>query len=78
MRKFALTLAAAGLALGAVASTASAQTLSPAAANIRGQMENATPIVQQAACRFAGPHCGPGYIWRCGGVLGCRCVPCRR
>ena len=50
-----LTLAAAALALGAMALSANAQQLGAGHA----QLQKATPIVKQAACRGFGPRCGP-------------------
>ena len=73
MRKFALTLTAAELALGAAAIAASAQTQSQGAAGFHAQLKNATPIITQAACtgRTGGHGCGPGWVWN-----GARCVHC--
>jgi hypothetical protein len=78
MKRLALTLTAATLALGMTALTASAQTQQPGAASLHAQIHNATPIVTQAACRGFGRHCGPGRTFRCGFPLfpHCRCVRC--
>lgn len=76
MRKLTLTLTAAVLALGTMALTANAQTLGPAAANFHAQIQNATPIVKQAACRGWGPYCPPGFVRACG-PFRCWCRPCR-
>lgn len=77
MRKLTMTFAAAALALGAMAIQAGAQTQQPGAAGLRAQVQNATPIVKQAACRGWGPHCGPGFVWACGRYGRCWCRPCR-
>ena len=79
MRKIALTLTAAALALGMTALTASAQTQAPGASALHGQIQNFTPLAKQAACNGQwGPFCGPGWIRRCGFWRWphCRCVPC--
>jgi hypothetical protein len=55
---------------------ASAQTQNFGAQNFHAQLQNATPIAKQAACRGFGPHCPPGYTWTCGGYRGCWCRPC--
>lgn len=72
MRKIALTLTAAALALGTLAIAANAQTQSQGAAGFHAQIKNATPIIA-AACngRTGGHGCGPGWVWN-----GARCVPC--
>jgi hypothetical protein len=72
MKTLMLTLAAAALALGATALSANAQQLGAGHA----QLQNATPIVKQAACRGFGPHCGPGFVWTCGPYGRCWCRPC--
>ena len=65
MKKLTLTLTAAALALGTMALTASAQTQQPGAASLHAQVQNFTPIIQQAACNgYTGAYgCGPGWIW---------------
>jgi hypothetical protein len=70
MQTLTLTLAAA--ALGATALSANAQQLGAGHA----QLQNATPIVKQAACRGFGPRCGPGFTWTCGPYGRCWCRPC--
>ena len=50
MRRFTITLAATALALGSMALTANAQTQAVGAAGVHAQLQNATPIVKQAAC----------------------------
>jgi hypothetical protein len=72
MKALTLTLAAAALALGATALSANAQQLGAGHA----QLQNATPIVKQAACRGFGAHCGPGFVWTCGPYGRCWCRPC--
>jgi hypothetical protein len=72
MKKVTLTLAAAALALGSMALSANAQQLGAGHA----QLQNATPIVKQVACRGFGPHCGPGFVWTCGPYGRCWCRPC--
>jgi hypothetical protein len=79
MRKIALALTVATLALGLTA--ASAQTLQPGAGGLDAQAHNFTPLVKQAACNgMPGPWCGPGWVRRCWrGPYGrehCRCVRC--
>ena len=78
MKKLALALTAATLALGMTVLTAGAQTQQPGAASLHAQIRNATPIVTHAACRGWGPHCGPGFTQRCGfpHFPHCRCVRC--
>ena len=61
MKKLALTLTTATLALGMTALTASAQTQRPGAAALHAQAQNFTPMIQQAACGGYGPRCGPGW-----------------
>jgi len=81
MKKLALTLTIATLALGMTALTASAQTQQPGAASFHAQLQNATPIVKQVACRGWGPRCRPGWTYYCGtgpyGRTYCGCHPCR-
>jgi uncharacterized lipoprotein len=72
MKTLTLTLAAAALALGATALSANAQQLGAGHA----QLQNATPIVKQAACRGFGARCGPGFVWTCGPYGRCWCRPC--
>ena len=74
MKKIALTLTAATLVLGSMALSATAQTQAPGAASVNG-LRNATPIVTKAECRGRGPHCDPGFVYRCGRT-GCHCYPC--
>lgn len=72
MRKIALTLTAAALALGTLAITANAQTQSQGVAAFHAQIKNATPIITAACSGRTGGHgCGPGWVWN-----GARCVPC--
>jgi hypothetical protein len=40
------------------------------------QLQNATPIVKQVACRGFGAHCGPGFVWTCGPYGRCWCRAC--
>lgn len=77
MRKLTMTLTAAALVLGTMAISANAQTQAPGAASVHAQLQNATPIIKQAACNgTTGVYgCGPGWVRRCG-YYGCRCVPC--
>jgi hypothetical protein len=75
MKKFSMTLAAAALALGAMVASASAQSQQAGAASFHAQIQNATPVVQQAACRGYGPYCGPGFVRTCGPYR-CWCRPC--
>jgi len=77
MRKLSMTLTAAALVLGTMAISANAQTQAPGAASVHAQLQNATPIIKQAACNgTTGAYgCGPGWVRRCG-YYGCRCVPC--
>ena len=72
MRKFAVTLAAAALVLGATALTANAQTQRPGSFHALAQ--NATPI-QKAACNGMWGRCPPGRHWVCGPYR-CWCGPC--
>ncbi len=74
MRKLTITLAAAAAVLGSTALTASAQTHLFGAA-LKAQMQNATPVVKEAACQGWGPYCGPGYVRACGPYR-CWCRPC--
>jgi hypothetical protein len=69
-----LTLAAAALVLGSMALTANAQAQQLGAGH--AQLQNATPIVKQVACRGFGPRCGPGFVWTCGPYGRCWCRPC--
>jgi hypothetical protein len=73
MKKLTLTLAATVLALGSMALSANAQQLS---AGAHAQLQNATPIVKQVACRGFGARCGPGFVWTCGPYGRCWCRPC--
>jgi hypothetical protein len=80
MKKIALALTVATLALGITAAVA--QTQQPGAAGLDAQAHNFTPLVKQAACNgMTGAYgCGPGWIRRCWrgpyGGLHCRCVHC--
>ncbi len=76
MRKLTMTLTAAALVLAASALAANAQTQAPGGGSLHAQIQNATPIVKQAACRGFGPHCGPGFVWTCGYYGRCWCRPC--
>lgn len=79
MRKLVLTLTAATLALGMTALTASAQTQLPGAARLHAQVQNATPLVEQAACRgFVNVYCPRGWYWACVGqrTHWCQCWRC--
>jgi hypothetical protein len=75
MRRFTVTLAATALALGSMALTANAQTQAVGAAGVHAQLQNATPIVKQAACngRTGSYGCGPGWVWN---AYYRRCVHC--
>jgi hypothetical protein len=75
MTKVTVTFAAAALLLESMALSASAQT-HQLGASLHGQIQNATPIVTQAACRGFGPRCGPGFTWVCGPYGRCWCRPC--
>jgi hypothetical protein len=74
MRKL-TTWTAAALVLAASAVAAMAQTQSLGAARLHAQIQNATPIVKEAACRGFGPFCPPGTTRRCGPYR-CWCVRC--
>lgn len=80
MTKLTVTLAASALFLGSMALTANAQT-HQLGAGLHAQLQNATPIIQQAACWGFGPRCGPGWTYYCGtgpyGRTFCGCHPCR-
>ena len=82
MKKLTMTLAASALMLGSMALTASAQTHQFGTA-LHAQVQNSTPIIQQAACgAYTGVHgCGPGFTYYCGrgpyGHTFCGCHPCR-
>jgi hypothetical protein len=73
MRK--LTIALTAIMLGIVTLQANAQTQQGAAAAMHALAQNATPIVQQAACRGFGPYCPPGWVRRCG-PFRCWCARC--
>jgi hypothetical protein len=75
MRKF-TTLTAAALALAVSAVAATAQIQSSGAARLHAQIQNATPIVKDVACRGFGPFCPPGTTRRCGPYHRCWCVRC--
>jgi hypothetical protein len=75
MKNFALTLFAGGFALATMVVSANAQTQSASAAALHAQMQNATPIVKNAACRGWGAHCSPGWVWTCNWGR-CWCRPC--
>jgi hypothetical protein len=76
MKKITLTLTAATLILGSMALSANAQSQALGAASLHAQIQNATPILKQAACRGFGSHCPPGYVWTCGYYGRCWCRPC--
>lgn len=75
MKKLALTLTATALLLGTSALAANAAQYS-GAAGIHAQVQNATPIVKEAACRGFGAHCPPGFVWTCGPGGRCWCRAC--
>jgi len=75
MRKLTMTLTLATLALGMLTWQAGAQTQRAGAASMHALAQNATPIVQQTACRGFGPYCPPGYVRTCG-PFRCWCRPC--
>ena len=77
MRKLTMTLAAAALILGAIASQASAQNVNRGALCPANALKNATPIITQAACNgwTGGCGCAPGWISACRDRC-CRCVRC--
>jgi hypothetical protein len=75
MPKLATLIIAAAALLATSAIAANAQIQSPGAARLHAQIQNATPLAKEAACRGFGPHCPPGTTRRCG-PYGCRCVPC--
>jgi len=75
MQKLTITLTAAALALAATAMSASAQT-QQLGAGVHAQVQDATPIVKDAACRGWGSHCRPGWVWACGPYGRCSCRPC--
>ena len=81
MKRLALTLTIATLALGTTAFTASAQTQRPGAAAVHAQAQNFTPMIEHTACGGYGARCGPGWVWYCGtgpyGRTFCGCHPCR-
>jgi hypothetical protein len=70
-----ITWTTAALVLTASVVAASAQIQTRGAAGLHAQMQNATPIVRQAACRGFGPYCPPGTTRRCGPYR-CWCVRC--
>jgi len=73
MGKLAITWAAAGLLVGSLAFSASAQSQLPGASALQGQAQNASPI-KQAAC-FGWGACSPGWHRVCGPYR-CWCRPC--
>jgi hypothetical protein len=73
MRKLTVTITATAAILAFGLLGAEAQTQN-GAASIKGAAQNFTPI-EPAACRGWGPHCRPGFTWRCG-WRGCWCRPC--
>jgi hypothetical protein len=75
MTKLTMTLATSALLLGSMALAASAQTQA-LGTGLHAQIQNATPIVKQVACRGYGPRCGPGFVWTCGPYGRCWCRPC--
>lgn len=81
MKRLAVILTAATLALGMSALTAGAQTQAPGAGSLHAQAQNFTPMIQKTACGGRwGAFCGPGWVRRCWrgpyGGRHCRCVPC--
>ncbi len=66
---------AVALLLTMSAMAASAQIQTRGAGALQAQMQNATPVVRDAACRGFGPHCPPGTTWRCGPYR-CWCARC--
>ena len=54
---------------------ASAQIQTRGAAGLHAQMQNATPLLRQAACWGWGPYCPPGTVRRCGPYR-CWCARC--
>ena len=77
MRTLTLTLTAAVIVLGMIATAASAQTQASGAAGFMAHLRNMTPIVTQASCRGRTGYCGcgPGFVSACRNRC-CRCVPC--
>lgn len=74
MRKLALTLTAAALALGTMVMAANAAQV-PSASSFHAQIKNATPLTE-TACRGFGRYCPPGFVRACGPYR-CWCRPCR-
>jgi hypothetical protein len=68
-------LTAVALALTVSLSAARAQIQTRGAADLNAQLQNATPLVRDAACRGFGPFCPPGSTRRCGPYR-CWCVRC--
>jgi hypothetical protein len=66
---------AVALALTLSLGAASAQIQMRGAADLNTQLQNATPLVREAACRGFGPFCPPGTTRRCGPYR-CWCVRC--
>jgi hypothetical protein len=66
---------AVALALTLSLGAASAQIQTRGAAGLHAQLQNATPLVRDAACRGFGPYCPPGTTRRCGPYR-CWCAPC--
>jgi len=77
MRTLTLTLTAALIVLGMIATAASAQTQASGATSFLAQLRNMTPIARPAACtgRTGYCGCGPGWVSACRSRC-CRCVPC--
>ena len=63
------------LALTFSVGAASAQIQTRGTAGLQAQMQNATPLIRDAACRGFGPYCPPGTTRRCGPYR-CWCVRC--
>ncbi len=71
----ALALVLTALVLSASVLPASAQIQTRGAGGLHAQLQNATPIVRQAAFRGWGPYCPPGTVRRCGPYR-CWCARC--
>jgi conotoxin len=70
-----ITWTTAALLLTASVVAASAQIQTRGTSALHAQMQNATPIVRQAACRGWGPYCPPGTTRQCGPYR-CWCARC--
>jgi len=75
MRKLTMNLMATALMLGAMVMAADAQTQASGAASLRAQIQNATPLIQQAACWGYDRFCPLGTTRVCG-LFRCRCRVC--